>query len=64
MAVPKKFLLVALGLSALLLLAAVPSAEARSLKQWSDWADWSWGRMGPWGPGPWYGQPDPSGPGA
>lgn len=62
----RKVVLLAIGLSALLLLAAVPAAEAsrntRSLKQWSDWAGMGWGGGWMWGPGFW-GGPDPSSPG-
>lgn len=50
----RQVLLLALGLSALLLLASLPAADAagtggRKLSQWSDWGNtWSgWG----WGPG-------------
>lgn len=53
-----KVLLLALGLSALLLLASIPAAEAagptRKLAQWSDWSGWGWG-WGGWG-GPWGGR--------
>jgi len=56
-----KALLLALGLSALLLLSAVPAAEAsrsgRTLTQWSDWGS-TWGG---WGWGGWgWARPDPS----
>lgn len=59
----QKVLLLALGLSALLLLSCVPAADAartgRKLSQWSDWGGmWSgWG----WGPG--WGWARPSDPG-
>jgi hypothetical protein len=47
----QKVLLLALGLSALLLLASLPAADAagtgRKLSQWSDlggmWGGWGWG---------------------
>lgn len=65
-----KALLLALGLSAVVLLSAVPAAEAsrsgRTLTQWSDswgssaWSGWGWG--GGWG-NPWWGMTRPSDPG-
>lgn len=61
MQVRSKALLLALGLSALVLLSAVPAAEAsrsgRTLTQWSDWGStWSGWGWGGWG----WAQPDPS----
>lgn len=57
-----KVLLLGLGLSALLVLASIPAAEAaratpshgRRLAQWSDWSGWGWG--GGWGFGGWGGR--------
>lgn len=57
----QKVLLLALGLSALLLLASLPAADAartgRKLSQWSDWGG-MWGGGG-WGWGGWSRPSDP-----